>query len=649
MNGVVGTGTGKEQPRPGRTRRDVIRDAAGWAAVAPLLTRSAHAAVTASRHPYVQHVLTNRATICWATREAGADATVEVAADPGFASPLQIAARSRRIEPAESRMPNAFTQWEADVTGLSPGTRYYYRAMVGNESVAPADSDLSFRTAPGSGPFRFLALGDSGGNTPQQFALRNQMLLEQGAALAIHTGDIAYPFGSHQTYESYYLQVYRDLMKQIPFYPVAGNHDVELDGGAPYLAIHDLPVLGVPDADRKRYYSFDWGDVHFVSLDSNLMPDAVRGRRMLDWLNADLQATRKQWKIVCWHHTPYDGARGHEPEARLAREMFVPVIERHGVQLVLAGHSHIYERSHPLLRGERVTGAGPGVEGIVYVTTGGAGGGLHPLTVSPQAAVSESADHYLRVEVDRTRLTVRAMGVGGREVDRFVIAPRPMLTRESTVNAASFLPPVAPGSLITIFGRNLAPEDAFASGLPLPAELAGVRVALGGSHLPLTFVSPGQITAQLPFKSEGPAALRLTTPNGVVEIPFRVQMVAPGIFETPNGPAVVRADGRIATGANAVRAGEAVSIYLTGLGDIRGELQAGSPAPAAPLLEVLARVEVEVGGLLAAPLFAGLTPGQAGVYQINVRIPEGVAPGRRVLAVTASGVRSNEVTIDVAA
>ena len=72
-------------------------------------------------------------------------------------------------------------------------------------------------------------------------------------------------------------------------------------------------------------YSLDWGDAHIVSLDTNLIVDAVRSERMLAWLNADLQSTRKPWKIVFFHHTPYDPARGSEPETRLTRELIVGV------------------------------------------------------------------------------------------------------------------------------------------------------------------------------------------------------------------------------------------------------------------------------------------------------------------------------------
>lgn len=628
-----------------KSRRELLRQTGALALASQL-----QAATLPRRHPYVQHLLTNRCTLFWATNEAGS-ASVQVSADEAFSDPATVPARARRIEPAESQLDSSFTQWEADLTGLAPGTRYYYRIYLGSERLLAeaAPAELSFQTAPTSGGLRFIVFGDSGGNTPEQFELRDWMLKEQ-AALAVHTGDIAYPFGSHQTYESYYLNVYRELMKQVPVYPAVGNHDIEWQEGAPYFGLHACPLEGVQGRDHKRYYSFDWGDVHFVSLDSNLLPDSSRGRPMLDWLNADLANSRKTWRIVAWHHTPYDGVRGEEPEARLARALVVPILERHRVQLVLAGHSHVYERTHPLLRGERAITAG---DGIVYVTTGGAGGGLHDSVPHAQSAVALSAAHYLRIEVDGLRLSVHAIGRGGREFDRFAITTRPGPGTTALVNAASFRQAVAPGSLVTIVGQNLAAAQASAQSLPLPIELAGVRASLNGREVPLTFASPEQVTAQLPFfiAASAGASLRLSDAEGGngLDIPINLLPAAPGIFETAAGPSISRADGQLITASAPARPGEVVSIFLTGLGDVRGAVAAGASAPGSPPVIVAARVEVELDlGQRMPPSFAGLAPGQAGIYQVNARLPGDLTTGRHSVAVRANGVRSNEVVIFVA-
>ena len=631
----------------GSSRRELLRRAGALAAAGALGSPRARAAVI-TRYPYLQHVLASRATIIWTTSEAGSG-SVQFSTDEAFTAPVTVQARARRFEPAESLLERAFTQFEADLTGLASNARYYYRVFLGAERLLPdaAAADFSFRTAPVSGGFRFLAFGDSGGNTPDQYALRDVMLQEQAAAFALHTGDIAYPFGTHQTYELYYLRVYRDLMRQVPLYPAVGNHEIDIQEGAAYLSIHALPVDGVAPRDHKRYYSFDWGDAHVVSLDSNLLLDPGRGRPMLEWLNEDLARTRKLWKIVTWHHTPYDGARGEEPEARLAREFVVPILERHGVQLVLAGHSHIYGRTMPLLRGQRASGRA-GEEGIVYITTGGGGGGLHEAAPAPNAAFTLSAVHFLRVEVDGVRLAIRAIGLGGRTLDTLTISPRPTLGRSTPVNAATLRQPVAPGALINIFGQHLASQSVAAPGLPLPVDLAGVKVSLDGRDLPLAFVSPERITAQLPFGALGAGSLRIG--NGAaapVEVPLSLLRVAPGIFETASGPAVASGNGALASAANPAVAGETVAVFMTGLGEVAGEIAAGAPAPVSPLVPVQARVEVEVGGKRVIPSFAGLAPGQAGVYQVNVQVPVDLATGRHTMVVLADGVWSNEIVLDV--
>ena len=628
------------------SRRELLKGALRLAAATPLLLRPLSAATTTTRFPYLQNVRPDRATILWATGDGGIG-SVQFSTDSGMAGAVMVPAQSRRFNTAETRMDSAFTQYEAELTGLAPDTRYYYRALVDGQDAAPGvvPQGQTFRTAPLSGGFRFCVFGDSGANTPEQYRLRDRMLGDP-AALILHVGDIVYPFGAHQIYEDYYLKVYRDMMRRLPLFPAPGNHDVEADAGAAYTSLHPVPTETVPEAERRRYYSFDWGDAHFVSLDSNLVSDAVRSPRMLAWLSADLEATRKQWKIVYFHHAPYDPARGNEPETRLSRELIAPILEQYGVNIVFVGHNHVYQRTFPLLRHQKsATG-----EGVTYVTVGGGGGGLYGLNPDPLLfAAGESAYHYVQAEIVRGQFTVRAIHEDGREIDRFVIAPRPVFSRESTVNSASFSPALAPGSLITIFGRNLSAEEGRVASPPLPTELGGARVTLNGRALPLLLAFSGQINAQIPYGIDGASTLEVTTPNGAAQTAVMIQPVAPGIFGSPRSPAIVHLDGRLVSSLNPAAGGEVVSIYLTGLGEVRGgQVPAGAPAPITPLLETAARVQIDLGGgALADPLFAGLAPGFAGLYQINVRLPGGIR-GRRDLSVLANGVRSNVVQLETA-
>ena len=114
------------------------------------------------------------------------------------------------------------------------------------------------------------------------------------------------------------------------------------------MAVHSVPGDTVPVADRGRYYSFDWANVHFVSLDSNLSLEraVTSGGPMLEWLNNDLRSTRQFWRVVYFHHPPYGaGPNQNDVHSLWIRQYAVPIFEANGVQLVLNGHEHSYQRS----------------------------------------------------------------------------------------------------------------------------------------------------------------------------------------------------------------------------------------------------------------------------------------------------------------
>lgn len=226
----------------------------------------------------------------------------------------------------------------------------------------------------------------------------------------------------------------------------------------------------------------------------------------------------------------------------------------------------------------------------------------------------------------------------------------------ATVNAATFKTgPIAPGTLVTIFGTGLSTATATASSVPLPTTLGGTVVLLNGLSIPLAFVSPGQINAQLPFRiPTGSATLTVrdaneTTANSILSIAAS----SPGIFTTTangkgdaiathaNSALVKRATGEYAL------VGETVILYCTGLGDVNGSPVAGSAAPSSPLPGALQKVEVLMNGLAANVVYAGLTPGSVGLYQINFIVPGGVG-GDVPTTIRIGTATSNETIINVA-
>ena len=231
-----------------------------------------------------------------------------------------------------------------------------------------------------------------------------------------------------------------------------------------------------------------------------------------------------------------------------------------------------------------------------------------------------------------------------------VVSAPPQISNGGVVNAASFTPRVAPGSLISVFGTDLATERASAQAIPLPKSLAGTSVTIGGKEAPLVFVSPTQINAQVPYElNEGSTATVVVKVNGVSSPERTVQVVkaAPGIFQFGEKRAVVQnADASVNTAENPAEAGSYVVAYLTGCGNVDHAVATGGPAGSDPLSRPKSVVTAKVGDAQAEVAFAGLTPGFIGLMQVNLRVP-GVPAGTHPLAVTVDGVQSNTAMISV--
>ena len=625
------TESGRDRPV---TRRWIVGLLGGavvcaWAlAFAPPL-----AAATLVHRPYLQNLGADHVTIVWSARE-NQSASVQYSTDASFSlsAPMEPV---RTFLSSQTDMGFTFYQYRADLTGLAPGTAYSYQVIQGGQNVTP-ESDY--------GPVGFLVLGDSGDGSNNQLAVTLQMVTEH-PNFVVHVGDIAYQSGTYNEFTANYFEYYYTLMRRACFFTIAGNHEYITQNSAPYLALHAPPTDTVPALDRGKYYSFDWADIHFVGLDANLLDPyfADAQARMLAWFDNDLANTHATWKIVFFHQTAYPIFHHiDDPIDIAARALFVPILERHGVQLVLSGHEHNYQRSKPMRASVPVP---VGTGGTVYMVSGGGGGDLHPVVPESFLDWEASVWHYLRVSVDGQKITIQAIGTDGKEFDRLVLTQPPLLgTSNSVVNGASFTSSLATGELVSIFGQQLASGISRASGFPLPSNLDGSTVTLNGVPMALMFASPGQINAALPLDALGPATLRVTTPAGFAEVQINITGVAPAIFPS----AITHADGSLVSATSPVTPGETLVIYMTGLGQVNGKLGAGQAAPPSPLLRVLAPVQVQIGATTPiTPSFAGLTPGFVGVYQVNVAVPRDLPAMVYPLSVSENGISSNSQNIQV--
>jgi uncharacterized protein (TIGR03437 family) len=225
----------------------------------------------------------------------------------------------------------------------------------------------------------------------------------------------------------------------------------------------------------------------------------------------------------------------------------------------------------------------------------------------------------------------------------------------SVVNAADGTQSVAPGGLISVYGQQMSPVNLATSQIPLPTALGNSCLSVNGAPVPLLFVSGQQINAQLPFNVAGTATLTIHTPGGISNnYLFPVQAAAPSVFQTGTaGPltglaTIVRADdNQLVTAANPIHPKDTVVIYLTGMGSTLPAVDAGMPAPSNPLAAAAIAPVVTLGGQPLSVLYAGLVPGEVGVYQINATVPGVVTQGMSIPLTINQGAATTTLNVRV--
>ena len=243
-------------------------------------------------------------------------------------------------------------------------------------------------------------------------------------------------------------------------------------------------------------------------------------------------------------------------------------------------------------------------------------------------------------------------------------APAPKVNTGGVVHAASFVAePLAPGTIISIFGSALSREPTntpgeLAPSLPLPTDLAGTEITIGGVPVPLIFSREDQLNAVIPFElldreNETLPVLvhRIGARSVSLSEPVLVTAARPGVFTlnaSGRGAAVIQdVNFQTVTAFNPVAPGDVIQIFCTGLGPVEPEVPTGAAAPLSPLSWVVEDVEVTIGGIPAKVSFAGLTPGFAGLYQINAFVPVSTLLGQPELVVSIAGQKSLVVTVSV--
>ncbi len=406
-----------------------------------------------SRGPYLQSGSPTGITIKWRTLTP-ADSSVQYGSAPGS---LTSSVSSAAIT----------TEHAIQLTGLTPDSTYYYSVGSSTEVFGGNDPDHFFVTSPVTGsskPTRIWVLGDSGTANANAQAVAGAYTAFTGSThtdLWLMLGDNAYNSGTDSEYQAAVFDTYPAMLRKSVLWATLGNHDgIAADSSTqtgPYYDIFTFPTAaeaGGLASGTEAYYSFDYGNIHFICLDSQESDRSPTGA-MLTWAQADIAATTQQWIIAFWHHPPYSkGSHNSDSESRLVemREHALPVLEAAGVDLVLSGHSHSYERSF-LLEGHYGTSgtltsamqidAGDGQEGgdgaykavydeanpyqgAVYITAGSSGrisGGAlnHPVMIHASLNFLGS----LVLDIDANRLDATFVRDDGATVDSFTILKSP--------------------------------------------------------------------------------------------------------------------------------------------------------------------------------------------------------------------------------
>jgi len=412
-----------------------------------------------SRGPYLQVLSPESIQICWRT---------DIPANSRIIYGTTLNAQEQEVIDLNSKTDHFIT-----IPNLEPGTTYYYSIGTTDSLLAASSQALRFTTSPSAAntdKFSFWAIGDFGKASQGQIDVMNSFIQydqEAQTDFMLMLGDNAYQDGTQAEFQSKLFDVYDSILTYIPIYSTPGNHDYNsvnrlappAEHVGPYYDIFKSPILGEAGgtpSNTKLYYSFDYGNAHFISLNSEIQAWTLDDNSpMYQWLEADLQANTKEW-VICFFHQPPYSKGSHDSDdfwellMSAMRQNALPILEQYGVDLVLNGHSHVYERSklikghygfsfsfnnntHAINSGNGNFEQGEhyikyqnsGNEGTVYVVCGNSGSKEddpdldHPVMVSSYGG--SNAYGSLIVEIEGNRLDGKYLKSDGTLFDHFTI------------------------------------------------------------------------------------------------------------------------------------------------------------------------------------------------------------------------------------
>jgi len=351
---------------------------------------AAHALAGESRilmGPYVSSVTPDSAKVMWVT---GRDASAGSVAYAGGKAEAVLSGFDGRKEVLHT----------AALKGLTPSTTYEYE-------IVDTGSDGSFITAPEPGnsvkTLRFIVYGDTRTKPDRHRSVSEAMANEKDVSFVAMSGDLVSRGETWRAWEKEFFTPGRSYLRKMAVWPVRGNHE---DEAIFYRELFDLP-------GNERWYSFDYGNLHFIALDCY-----AKGKdrdAQLEWLKLDLESTKAEWIFACYH-APTFNIGGHA--SKWGAKDVLPILEDRGVDVVVTGHSHLYERFVPI---------GPtGKKPLIHIVTGGGGA---PNASAKESALLEggagrSALHYCLFEIQGNTLTMVVKQPDGTVIDNMTLVKK---------------------------------------------------------------------------------------------------------------------------------------------------------------------------------------------------------------------------------
>jgi len=313
---------------------------------------------------------------------------------------------------------------EVKLTGLAAQSSYRYRVCwetADGKGLTPASPEYTFTTAVrGRSPFSFAVYGDTRWNHgPSRHGSVARAVLRSKPGFVVNTGDIVMGKRGYEEYGPEFFGPAAELLASVPYYVAIGDHEGRFVGRKWFDRLFSY-------SKKETYYSFDYGNGHFVVLDPSIAADGGPGihpgTEQYEWLVDDLSESKAEWRFVFLHYPVYTTVDRGSSRMRATemRKTVAPLFEQYGIDVVFNGHVHYYERTKPVYQG-----AVDAEKGVIYVTTGGGGASLERVGKRAAADVlsekSFSAHHFCLVRIQDKKLDMCVYGIKDEQLDRLVL------------------------------------------------------------------------------------------------------------------------------------------------------------------------------------------------------------------------------------